>query len=323
MRSKAVALVPLLAISLSGCDGIGLQGIGTRFDENAVPPLSTPATNTGLALQQLPPPRKKIDVAVYKYDDKTGQNEESDFLTRFSRAVSQGMSDVLIDVLTEVGDGQWFNVVERANVQDLLTERQLIDQTNQNYRGLQRSALLPLRFAGLMVSGGVIDYDTNVLTGGFGARILGIGSNAEYRRDRISVILRAVSVQTGEVLASVQTEKTIYSVSDQVSAFRFVAVDELLELDAGYSVNEPTGIAVRQAVELAVYDLLLEGAEEGIWGFQDPAVQRSLIARQKQRLALVNASGKNVPIRGTVTRASMENAPALSTRQLAENDVPH
>lgn len=291
-RFRAITLGVGVLSALGGCGELGLQSIGTRFDPDMMPPLSTTSTDTGLSLQQLPPSQKKIDVAVYKYDDKTGQNEESDNLTRFSRAVSQGMSDVLIDVLTEVGDGEWFNVIERANIQDLLTERQLIDQTNQNYRGLQRSALQPLRFAGIIISGGVIDYDTNVLTGGFGARLLGVGNNYEYRRDRISVILRAVSVQTGEVLTSVQTEKTIYSQSDQFSIFRFVAVDRLLELETGFSVNEPTGIALRQAVELAVYDLILEGAEENIWKFHDPAVQQKLIMRQKQRLALISASQK-------------------------------
>lgn len=289
-KSKAVATGLMLVATVSGCTELGIQGIGTRFDERAVAPMSSPATQTALMLQQLPQPHRKVDVAVYKYEDKTGQNAEDDDLTRFSRAVSQGMSDVLIDVLTEVGDGSWFNVIERANVQDLLTERQLIDQTNANYRGTQRSVLQPLRFAGIIISGGVIDYDTNVLTGGAGARLLGIGNAAEYRRDRISVILRAVSVQTGEVLASVQTEKSIYSVSDQFTVFRYVAVDRLLEVDTGFSVNEPTGIAVRHAVELAVYDLIMEGAEKNIWRFKDPAAQRQLLARQQQRMAVGEAA---------------------------------
>ena len=288
--SRAFAISAGIAVALTGCGDLGLQTIGTRLDANAPDPLSTPITDTGLALAQLPPAHRKIDVGVYRYEDKTGQNEPADNFSRFSRAVSQGMSDVLIDVLTEVGGRQWFNVIERANLQDLLTERQLIDQTNLSYRGQQTSALEPLRFAGILINGGVIDYDTNVMTGGFGARILGIGSNGEYRRDRISIVLRAVSVQTGDVLASVQTEKSVYSVSEQGSVFRFVAVDELLEIDAGYSVNEPTGIAVRQAVELGVYDLILEGAELGIWAFDDAAAQRELLTRQRTRLTQLGAS---------------------------------
>ena len=319
-RQKALGLGLTLMTTLGGCAELGLQSVGTRFDDDTRPPLSTPSTNTGLALRELPPSSKKIDVAIYKYEDKTGQNEESDNFTRFSRAVSQGMSDVLIDVLTEVGDGEWFNVIERANIQDLLTERQLIDQTNQNYRGLQQSALPPLRFAGIIISGGVIDYDTNVVTGGVGARLLGIGNSFEYRRDRISVVLRAVSVQTGEVLASVQTEKTIYSLADQLSIFRYVAVDRLLELDTGYSVNEPTGIAVRQAVELAVYDLILEGAEENIWQFRDPNAHRRLVAEQQVRLASVGKASNALRPLATRTAMAMDlNQVASPTRTLSND----
>jgi curli production assembly/transport component CsgG len=313
LKPKAFILSFCFLVTLGGCTEPDLQSIGTHFDKDAIPPLSTPTTSTGLALRQLPAPQKKIDVAIYKYEDKTGQNEESDDLTRFSRAVSQGMSDILIDVLTEVGDGQWFNVVDRSNIQDLLFERQLIDQTNLNYRGLRRSALQPLRFAGVIISGGVVDYDTNVVTGGAGARLLGVGNNFEYRQDRISVVLRAVSVQTGDVLASVQTEKTIYSLSDQLSIFRYVAVDRLLELDAGYSVNEPTGIAVRQALELAVYDLILEGAEDNIWQFIDIAVQRRLVARQKTRLALFNAPA--IVPQPHITEPLLQPTPASLQRQ--------
>ncbi|MCG7493166.1 CsgG/HfaB family protein [Thalassobius sp. Cn5-15] len=284
-KTRAFVGGVLVVVAVSACSDPGRESVGTKFDSNAAPPLSTPETVSGTRLKNLAAPRQRVDVAVYRYDDKTGQNDESDNLTRFSRAVSQGMSDVLIDVLTDVGDGRWFNVVERAALQDLLTERQLIDQTNQNYRGTRRSTLQPLRFAGLIVSGGVIDYDTNVITGGIGARLLGIGNRVEYRRDRISVILRAVSVQTGEVLASVQTEKTIYSLADQVTVFRFVGVDRLLEFDAGISVNEPTGIAVRQAVELAVYDLILEGARKNVWHFRNGNVERELLLKQRERLA--------------------------------------
>ena len=42
--------------------------------------------------------------------------------------------------------------------------------------------------------GGIIGYDANILTGGFGANFLGIGGNTEYRRDNVSVYVRAVSI---------------------------------------------------------------------------------------------------------------------------------
>ena len=67
-------------------------------------------------------------------------------------------------------------------------------------------------FAGILAEGGIIGYDTNILTGGAGASVLGITGNTQYRKDVVTVSLRFVSVQTGEVLLSVANTKTITSV---------------------------------------------------------------------------------------------------------------
>ncbi|KAA9005064.1 CsgG/HfaB family protein [Histidinibacterium aquaticum] len=282
-RSIRVAVL-VAAMGLSGCAQLG-DRVGRASDPLATDPIETPVTRTGAMLFNLAPPSRQIDVAVYGYEDKTGQNEEEPGLTRFSREVTQGAEDVLYDILEEVGGGSWFNVVERAGLQELLTERELIDETARAYRGAATSPLPPLRFAGTIIRGGVIDYDSNVVTGGAGARILGIGINQEYREDRVSVALRAVSVETGEVLSSVTTEKTIYSVRLQDSIFRYVASDRILELDAGVSQNEPTGIALRHAMELAVFALIVEGTEKGVWSFRDRSYQNSLLSLYYQQRA--------------------------------------
>ncbi len=284
MRYTWLSVIVITAtVGLSGCTSLGFDQIGRPSDPKVIAPISTPMTQMGAALLLLPPASRKVDIAVYDYEDKTGQNEPTDNFSNFSRAVTQGGEDVLVDVLSEVGGGDWFTVIERSGLQALLTERQLIDQTNTQYRGTTKSQLPPLRYAGVIIRGGVIDYDENVVTGGFGARILGIGVNTEYREDRVSVALRAVSVATGEVIASVSTEKTIYSVLMQDSVFRYVATDRILELDAGISQNEPTGLAVRQAIELAVYSLIIEGAEEGVWAFADRDYQDNLIRTYRER----------------------------------------
>lgn len=282
-RARAITMAITVSLGLSGCSILGFDRIGGPNDPSVIGPIATPMSRTGATLMLLPPAARKIDIAVYDYADKTGQNEPADNFSRFSKAVTQGGDDVLVDVLSEVGDGSWFTVVERAGLQALLTERQLIDQTNQQYNNTTKSQLPPLRFAGVIIRGGVTDYDANVATGGFGARILGIGINTEYREDRVSVALRAVSVATGEVLASVTTDKTVYSSLMQDSVFRYVAVDRILELDAGISQNEPTGLAVRQAIELAVYSLVIEGAEEGVWSFADRDYQNKVIREYRDR----------------------------------------
>jgi curli production assembly/transport component CsgG len=142
-----------------------------------------------------------------------------------------------------------------------------------------------LRFAGVILDGGIIGYDSNETTGGLGATYLGIGADTQYRQDIVTVALRAVSVQTGRVLASVTTTKTVYSVLVHGSAFQFVAVDRLLQAEAGFTKNAPTTLAVREGIQLAVYALIFEGAKDGLWTFKDPvagaAFMRSLEEHKK------------------------------------------
>ena len=64
-------------------------------------------------------------------------------------------------------------------------------------------------------------YDTNIESGGRGARTLGIGHQASYRRDVVTVSLRGISTLTGEVLLNVQSKKTILSVGSGFDVFKF------------------------------------------------------------------------------------------------------
>jgi curli production assembly/transport component CsgG len=229
------------------------------------------ATKTGLVLDTLPPPKRKLDVSVYNFPDLTGQNKSNDNFAEFSRAVTQGGSSILTDVLLKAGGGAWFDIAERADLQPLLQERQIIQNTRTALLGKRAPSLPPLHFAGVLLDGGVIGYDTNETTGGVGASYLGVGPNVQYRQDIVTIALRAVSVQTGRVLASVTTTKTIYSLNVGVSGFLFAAVDELLQADVGVSKNSPATLAVREAIQLAVYSLIFEGVKSGLWEFKNPA----------------------------------------------------
>ena len=277
---KTLCKITILAFSLSACTTA--SEVGTGKDELVVEPELVPVTNIRQTVRKIPLPATPVDVAVYAYQDKTGQNQPSDDFARFSRAVTQGGEAILIDVLKETGNGKWFNVVERSGFNNLINERKIIDSTRKQYLNAD-SNLPPLRFAGIILEGGIIDYDVNQVTGGIGARYLGIGANTQYRRNIINVSLRAVSVGTGEVLTSVSTSKTIYSVLLTGSVFKFVAVDEILELEAGVTRNEPAGFAVRQAIELAVYSLITEGLIDGIWKLKDHKKQEEMIRKYKDR----------------------------------------
>jgi curli production assembly/transport component CsgG len=246
------------------------------------PPTLTPTSGTGVNLLSLPPPDRPIDIAIYSFPDFTGKNEPNDNFAQYSRAVTQGGVGFAIDALQRAGGGKWFSVVERTGLTNLLQERQLIRATREQFEGPKAKPLPPLRFAGIIIEGGILAYDANFITGGVGAKFLGTGGDVKYRRDVVTVGIRAVSVQNGEVLRSITTTKTIYSVALDASAYRFVAVDRILEAEAGITRNEPTQLAVREAIELAVYSLIIEGADHGLWHFKDRAVGRRLIDLYKQ-----------------------------------------
>ena len=83
-----------------------------------------------------------------------------------------------------------------------------------------------------------------------------------------------VSTKTGEVLLSVVAHKTIISVGLRGSAFKFVALDKILEAEAGFTNNEPEQIAVQQAIEKAVHTMIVEGSARTNWARQ-PAIRAS------------------------------------------------
>lgn len=249
-------LLPLLLI-LSGC--MATNELGMTDD-----PVTQFQSDTLRQLKTLPQPKLPVVVAVYDFPDLTGQRKDKDNMSSLSTAVTQGGTSILIDTLKSAGDGTWFRVVERNRMDDLAKERQLVRQTREEYLGKDANKLEPMLFAGIMLQGGIIGYDSNIVSGGTGARYLGIGATAQYRKDQVTVALRAVSTNTGEVIMNVQATKTILSVSNDLTVFRYMdAGTRLVEAEAGLASNEAGTIAVKRAIEQAVVEMVLQGIQRG------------------------------------------------------------
>jgi len=219
-------------------------------------------------LLDLPPPKQKAVIAVYEFKDLTGQRKPSTKMALFSTAVTQGADNYLIQALRSAGNGDWFVVVERKGLDHLTKERQLIKNTRKTYDGEGGNKLKPLLFAGIILEGGIVSYESDIQTGGNGARYLGIGNTNQYRKDDITVSIRAVLVQTSEVLLNVTVSKTILSAGVSRDVFRFTELGtELVEVETGYTQTEATGYATRAAIETAVYELVMEGLDKQLWDF--------------------------------------------------------
>lgn len=226
----------------------------------------SPLSKQLAALPPLDGPR--ITIAVYGFADKTGQRKTADSYASFSSAVTQGAESWLIDGLRGAGKGKWFQVLERSSLDNIIRERQLITQTRETFYGRTAEKLAPMLFAGLIAEGGIIGYDSNIITGGAGASALGISASTQYRKDVVTVSLRLVSVQTGEVVLSTAVTKTVTSVAVSGNLFKFYDHGtNPIESELGLTANEPNGIAVRSAIDQAVIEIVKLGEAEGLWKF--------------------------------------------------------
>lgn len=270
----------------------------------------TPASPSTRDLLRLPPPKGKVFAAVYGFRDQTGQYKPSPD-SSFSTSVTQGAASLLVKALKDSG---WFTPVERESLQELLTERRIVraldGSQGENAPGIQIPALIP---ASILIDGGIVAYESNVRTGGLGARFLGVGMSTQYRMDQVTISLRSVDIRTGRVLQSVSTTKTIFSYEARPSVYKFVNFKDLLEIEAGVTNNEPTQLCVKEAIDAAVIHLLVQGLKDGNWRLQNdtdwshPVIQAYL--NENTRYALGTAAALDEAPAGTGVPAG----PAVSS----------
>lgn len=279
-RNTLLRLIFALILSLT------LSACGTYINQPASPRRAAlgPETPVKKDLLELPEPQEKIVAAVYKFRDQTGQYKPSETGANWSTAVTQGATTILIRALEE---SNWFIPIERENMSNLLNERKIIRSSRAQYEGDPNnpSLLPPLLFAGIILEGGIVSYESNVFTGGAGVRYFGADLSGQYREDRISIYLRAVSTANGKILKTVYTTKSILSQEVSAGFFRYVKLKRILEAETGFTYNEPTEICVTEAIEKAVESLIIEGIRDKLWAMANPAdtLNNSLIRYEKEK----------------------------------------
>lgn len=278
MTWPAILLAGVAMVLAAGCTTMQPP---QEVNNRAVP---TPGTPTTRDLLKLPQPKGRIAAAVYAMRDQTGQYKAAPD-SSFSTAVTQGAGNLLVKALKDSG---WFTPVEREGLQNLLTERKIVRALEvPGEKTAPQLNLPPLQSASILIEGGIVAYETNVRTGGAGARFLGVGLSDRYRVDQVTVSLRSIDIRSGRILNSISTTKTIYSYELAAGVFRFVNFKELLEMEAGITRNEPVQLCVREAIESAVVHLTVQGIKDRVWelkneaDFQSPVIQAYLRADQE------------------------------------------
>lgn len=284
----------------------------------------TPGNRITRELTRLPDPKYRIPVGVYAFRDMSGQFKPQPD-SNLSNAVTQGAGALLVKALL---DSNWFIPIEREGLQNLLTERRIAraieSPGDQSRPQVNYPQLVPAWF---IIEGGITGYEQNVRTGGEGANLLGIGADIKYQIDQVTVNLRSVDVRSGQVINSVLVTKTIYSHSLNGSIYRYVAYKQLLQAEGGFSANEPSQLAVKEAIESAVIHLIVQGARDKAWFLRNesdwthPTVQAYLreadgvlLGSGNESMAPQTARPGNVMILPTPQPQMVRPAAATSTR---------
>ncbi len=293
-RAGSAGFMAAMGLMMAILMGVLVSGCGSMSPFQPDPNLRTTELPAYPELGTLPQPREKLVAAVYRFRDQTGQYKPSDNIASWSTAVTQGSTSILLKAIDDSG---WFDPIEREGLSNLMNERQIIRSIRAEHG--QDGPLPPMLYAGVMLEGGIIGYDSNTMTGGMGARYLGIGGTSEFRQDKVTVYLRAVSTSSSRILKTVHSTETILSQKVDAHVFRFVDANKILEGEAGYTVNEPGTVAVTRAIEKAVEKLVMEGIRDGLWGVADHEQEQldgyfSAYEKRQEQAASIDFLGRDI-----------------------------
>jgi len=238
-----------------------------------------------------PPPPRALTVGIYNCIDTTGQRRPTGQPQELSTAVPVDCTPYLIEAVRSLRPGYVF-LVERQHVDELLRERQLATlalntateaasaaagQAAGGGRGRpQGGAAVPpqpvapprrlatLRVAELLLVGQVVAYDRATKEAAGGLAINGAGGTGTLVTDLITFSLRAVAVQTGEVLGQTTATKSVTSLRVAGHTTKIFSTS-LLEFELGGAGNEAVGLALRTAVRSALGELINQGIHNGWW----------------------------------------------------------
>lgn len=205
----------------------------------------TPYSRCLAALAVAPGPNLPV-IAVGEIADKTGQFSVQDH----GYALSQGATEMVISAFHKTGK---VRLVERADLR--VANQELTFRKN----GLIADPLRPgtLRSANFYVVGALTELNYNILSGGAGLWIKGVGAGTKAAVVNVALDLRMIDARTLEVVHVVTLQKQIVGREVEANIFRFFG-GTLVELDVGKIRNEPLQLGVRSVAEMAVHQIMTD-----------------------------------------------------------------
>jgi len=219
------------------------------------PPLEHTKTRESLIAQR-PANHVPYNIGIYNCFDSTGQKRKGLGGSDFSSAVPQDCAPFLISSFRSV---PFYRVLERSRVDDIIKERQLATAMHGE---LGKKILGSMHIADAVMMGQIISYDRSSSQAAGGLALSAIGASREYVFDTFTFSLRAVSTRTGELIDEVLVKKTVTSLQVDGHVLRLIGTN-MASLEYGMAENETVGIALQEAVDLAVRTLTEQGIKKG------------------------------------------------------------
>lgn len=239
-----------IALVLAGCttpsDYYGEKGVEPLYSfpvtDNTTPYsrcLSALAVNRATA-NNLP------TFAVGEVADKTGKIDYE----KEGNKISQGVTEMVISALGKTG---MVNLVERFDLRVPLAEMRLAEQ-----RFIAPKVTdFKLQSFDFLVLGAVTELNYNIVSGGAGLAVGGVGANARHVVINVALDLRVVDRRTFGVRYVTSLQKQIFGFEVEANVFRFFGTT-LVEFEAGGIKNEPVQLGLRSVVEMAVYQIMTD-----------------------------------------------------------------
>jgi len=247
ISSMAIALMTMTA-----CANNSPRMFGS---ENGVEPLfsfpvtdnRTPYSSCLASLAHLQGYSKLPTISVGEVADKTGTFEREGL----SRELTQGATEMVMSALFKTGKAR---LQERWDVRVPMAEMKLASQNmlvGRNYSDYKINA------SDFVIVGAITELNYNIISGGVGLGISGIGASTRAVVINVALDLRVINPLTFEVPYITSLQKQIYGVEVDANVFRFFGT-ELVEFEAGGIRNEPLQLGVRSVVEMAVYQIMTD-----------------------------------------------------------------
>lgn len=212
-----------------------------------------------------PPPVRPLTVGIYSCVDTSGQRRPTQLPQELSTAAPMDCTPYVIRAIRDLRPGYVF-LVERQHVDELLRERQLatLALNSNGEAAAPPRRLSTLRVAEILLIGQVVAYDRSVREASAGVAVGGGGAVGAYVTDLVTFSLRAVAVQSGEILGESTVTKSITSLKIGGHLARIFDTTTL-DSELGGAANEPVGLAIGAASRTALIQLIQDGIRSGWW----------------------------------------------------------